>query len=55
MWDAVKSVSAATTARNLCTSVDDISTVDYFHPSLSGQHNIADAPWATGAFLLTKN
>jgi lysophospholipase L1-like esterase len=29
----------------------DISTVDYFHPSLSGQRNIAAALWATGLFL----
>jgi lysophospholipase L1-like esterase len=98
MWDAVKSLSAATFARNLCTSVEstddrrilarevrdlnqqlasvcarhpncrydggvtyrlrwrrrDISTVDYFHPSLSGQRNIAAALWATGAFPPTK-
>jgi len=98
MWDAVKGMPAATTARNLCTSVEsaagkralerqvrdlnqqlasvcahhrncrfdggaayylrwhrhDISTVDYFHPSLSGQRNIADALWATGAFRPTR-
>jgi len=28
----------------------DISTVDYFHPSLSGQRKIAAAMWATGLF-----
>ena len=97
MWDAVKSLSAATSARNLCISATDrdrpllvravrdlnqqlasvcgrhpncrydggaayhlrwrrpdISTVGYFHPSLSGQRNIAAALWATGAFLPTK-
>jgi lysophospholipase L1-like esterase len=98
MWDAVKSVPAATSARNLCISVEsadgeralgrqvrylnqqlasvcarhrncrydggaayhlrwqrrDISTVDYFHPSLSGQRKIAAALWATDAFLPTK-
>jgi lysophospholipase L1-like esterase len=32
----------------------DISTVDYFHPSLSGQRNIAAALWATGLFLPAK-
>src|SRR5262249_7988606 len=99
MWDAVKSVPAATTTRNLCTSVEsadgkralerqvrdlnqqlvsvcahhrncrydggaayslrwhrhNISTVDYFHPSLSGQRNIEAALWATRAFLPTKS
>jgi lysophospholipase L1-like esterase len=29
----------------------DISTVDYFHPSLSGQRKIAAALWATGLLL----
>jgi lysophospholipase L1-like esterase len=29
----------------------DISTVDYFHPSLRGQRNIAAAMWATGLFV----
>jgi lysophospholipase L1-like esterase len=29
----------------------DISTVDYFHPSLSGQRKIAAALWATGLFV----
>ena len=33
----------------------DISTVDYFHPTLTGQRNIAAALWATGAFLPTTN
>lgn len=27
----------------------DVSSIDYFHPSLSGQRKIADAVWATGA------
>jgi lysophospholipase L1-like esterase len=26
-----------------------VSSVDYFHPSLSGQRKIADAVWASGA------
>jgi lysophospholipase L1-like esterase len=29
----------------------DISTVDYFHPSRTGQRNIATAMWATGLFV----
>jgi lysophospholipase L1-like esterase len=28
----------------------DISTVDYFHPSVAGQRTIASALWATGLF-----
>jgi lysophospholipase L1-like esterase len=90
MWDAVKTLPAASHTRFLCTSAtdrdrpelarmirnlnrqlasvcarhpscrydggavyrlrwrrQDISTVDYFHPSLSGQRNIAAAMWAT--------
>ena len=35
----------------LCWRRQDISTVDYFHPSLSGQRNIAAAMWATGLFV----
>jgi lysophospholipase L1-like esterase len=31
----------------------DVSTVDYFHPSLAGQRKIADAVWASGA--VTRN
>lgn len=27
----------------------DVSSVDYFHPSISGQRKIADAVWASGA------
>ena len=33
----------------------DISTVDYFHPSLSGQRNIAAAMWATRLFAQSKS
>jgi lysophospholipase L1-like esterase len=29
-------------------TIGDISTVDYFHPSLSGQAKIADAAWKAG-------
>jgi lysophospholipase L1-like esterase len=32
----------------------DISTVDYFHPSLSGQRNIAATMWATGLFAQSR-
>ena len=32
----------------------DISTVDYFHPSLSGQRNIAAAMWATRFFAKSR-
>jgi lysophospholipase L1-like esterase len=32
----------------------DISTVDYFHPSLSGQRNIAAAMWATRLFAQSR-
>jgi lysophospholipase L1-like esterase len=93
MWDAVKTLPAASHTRFLCTSAtdrdrpelarmirnlnrqlasvcarhpscrydggavyrlrwrrQDISTVDYFHPSLSGQRKIAAAMWATRLF-----
>ena len=97
MWDAVKTLPAASDTRFLCTSAtdrerpelartirnlnrqlasvcarhpncrydggavyrlrwrrQDISTVDYFHPSLSGQRNIAAAMWATRLFAQSR-
>jgi lysophospholipase L1-like esterase len=97
MWDAVKTLPAASSGRNLCISAtdrdrpelartirnlnrqlasvcarhpncrydggavyrlrwrrQDISTVDYFHPSLSGQRNIAAAMWATRLFARSR-
>jgi lysophospholipase L1-like esterase len=35
-------------AYNFAFTPDDISTVDYFHPSLQGQWNIAALTWAAG-------
>jgi hypothetical protein len=34
-------------------SRDDVSTGDYYHPSVAGQRKIADAVWASGA--ITRN
>ena len=34
-------------------STADVSTVDYFHPSVTGQKNLAAVTWAAGYFATT--
>jgi hypothetical protein len=35
---------------NTAFSTADVSTVDYFHPSVTGQRNLSAETWAAGYF-----
>jgi hypothetical protein len=52
--DAASGKLYCTTNESLLSMADftiaDLSTVDYLHPSLSGQNRLADAAWAAGAW-----